>query len=276
MAIKFRPVLLCLAGLTAATVYGSSQVVLSYTEQKRETDPGVVSGASYLLNNYDDTASKYAKYFASMAREATVASNTKILEFTKELQATEEGRRQLEAQRADVEKNRYAALQAYLAEQKRLEEKAKQEAALEQATPIPDKTTGVTPPTELPQSPPPVVSPSTSVELPDTTPSPIEEMDYFGQFEARFICTCTSCFDFKEHPGVKVGDRFAMCSSEYIPDGAVVEFDMKSVGEYTVRELSDTSISGRVMLVYTPEHDLIHGGMVWFPKVSRKVAEGLG
>ena len=222
-------------------------------------------GTNSVLNNYDLATSVVLNnlYPKDMSWYDTTYAD--VNDYIERRTASEESRRQLSEQRAKEREEFLKKQEAAAKELKELEEMLKRQEQ-EQAV----QSIVISPEVPTPE-PIPEPTPTPSVAQPNQSTATAEDTDYYGQFNATFICTCASCFRQDEWPTVSPNENFIWAPADYIPSGTVVTLDAGSTGKYAVRDGAGF-VNGRNIIVFNSNHSEFGDGvsrLILYPKVTK-------
>ena len=264
---KVRPIFVVffVFALALLTVFGVDIWLFSQSETAGE--PLTRSGSSYIAESLTEDKSALLAELHKLDSDWAARSNSGIREMVDTLAATEADRLSLAQQQAEQQKKFYeemAELRRQQAElQAELDSRAEEHI---QAIGGSDITKGNEIQIDEGYLNRPEVS---ATPVPEATPdSSVLETSYFGQFHARFVCTCAECFNSSEWPDVEPGSTYILADSEYIPAGTMVTLDQGSNGTFEVRDAAGV-VTGREVIVFNANHSEANGHMQLYPKISR-------
>lgn len=269
-------VLIVLAQLIVITE--AAAVIYLYKDSGKTMDPQLLGGSDYATRSYSEETSTILAELHRIDSEWIEHSNGHFVETVQLNSETEEGRRQLAQLKAEQQLEFLQQMAELAAQQQALQDKldSKAEAEIEAMGGIDaTKDDVVMLPTEgSDSSANPDVSPennssSSAAPAGSAATESLEDETYFGQFKARYVCTCANCFKSGEWEGVSSGDCYIWADPEYIPSGITVTLDQGTSGSYTVHD-AEGEVEGRSVVVFNPNHSEANGSMYLYPKITKK------
>lgn len=259
-----RAVILVIAVVLAVILVIELAVVLYFGKQSSAVAPATVQPNSVPLSGSPEAGDSI---LLDSLNELDIAwqntSTDEVLAYVAELEASEEGRRLLALQQLEAAQRAAEERRQRLEELRDLQEQLD---AQNQASIIADGGIDLTTDEVLiiPGTPPPTTA--SPVLEPTPTPTPDIDDGYLGEFIARIVCTCASCYSESESNGVDVGETCVLVDPAYIEPGVSVTMSIGVSGELPVRD-GNGIVSGRNIIVYTDNHTESEGGKTLYPKV---------
>lgn len=253
-------------GLLLAMLAVAELATLIYLDKRADSapPPNLSSRSSFTVAESSD----FIHLMEADLAEQQDAESREVNEYATELAKTEEGRREQERLRLEAEQklrqDYLDMLKAQAELQEQLDQKAEQEILASgghSATRSDHVYIGS--PGDGGQE---IVSPENSA-VPETEPSePPTDPSYLGQFSAKIVCTCASCFNAEEHPSASVGEQCVLADPNYIATGKTIKLDQGISGDFQVRD-GTGQVEGRAIIVYSPNHSETQGGQSLYPKI---------
>lgn len=275
---KLNPWLIAIVLVQLIVLVEVAGIIYLYKDSEKIADPQLLGGSTYATQYYSEDNSALLSELHALDSAWIERSNSGLADMVRINSETEEGRRQLAQLKAEQQLKFLQQMAELAAQQQALQDKldSKAEAeigAMGGVDATKDNMVSLNPDdgdsTGKPITSPGVSDSSGAEPVDSSATESLEDESYFGQFKARYVCTCANCFKSGEWEGVSSGDCYIWADPEYIPSGITVTLDQGTSGSYTVHD-TEGEVEGRSVVVFNPNHSEANGSMYLYPKITKK------